>query len=578
MKSQSSLSLYKKFFQGFWRKPTFWCYAIICAAAIVFAGLYLVLGARGYFVGGDDALFHISRYFSVLRGWADGQIVPQTDPTFLSGLGHSWNIFYGPLPAYLVAVLAKIFTSWQLAIALVMFGAVFFAGIVAFRFFRDVFSNLKWGRWAATIGAVVYIWSPYLIIDFYGRAAVGEVFAFIFLPLVFHGLWRMVNTKNHYIALLATGMTGLVLTHFLSVLIALLFGGLYLIININKFIPNWRKAASGLLLAIGITFGLSAFFTLPFVENMGLGIYAINNDWFSQNIMYFNAESVNNNRLDIINPWLGTRNYGFYLCVFLAMAAALLAICLRPREKVKNDIKVYLGLLVLAVFLTSTLIDWRLLPDSFYTIQFPTRFMGVASLFVAVAAGYGVGFFVAKIKSRTLALATAAVYLALLVASGLTRIPWEVDRNLNADNLSTTTNTGLNEYYTMGFLKDGFSTELANSGWKYIVHGNLEIEDFEFNPNSSERRFQASASTESVIELAQVYYVGFQATDDNGYELETTYSDNGLVKITIPAGFSGVVKSKFYNSQITILGFFITIITALGVVGCKIKSAVSHKI
>jgi hypothetical protein len=561
MKSKTSLFFKKVAASKFWLKQTFWFQIAIFAAALIFSALYLFLGAQGYFVWGDDALFHISRYLSVLHGWLDGQIVPQTDPTFLSGIGHSWNIFYGPIPAYIVALVFRVVLSWQFAIALTMFGAVWLAGVFAYRFMKDVFAKLSWGKIAALVGAIIYIWSPYLIIDLYGRAAVGEVFAFIFLPLVFHGLWRLVNSQKSPVPLLVAGMTGLALTHWLSVVIALVFGALYLLSDIKKIIPGWQKTLVKIGISITLVFGLSAFFTLPFLENMGLGIYAINNDWFAENVMSFNAESINNSRLSITNPWLGARNFGFYLVVILAAVCATLAVFLRPKEKVKNDIKRYLVGLLLAVFLTTTLIDWRLVPDTLYTIQFPTRFMGLASLLMAIVAGYGAVWLIEKIKLKSFRIAAVTIFVALVAASGLARIPWDTDKNVNADNLSTTTNTGQNEYYTMGFLKDGFSTWLADSGWQHLVHGNTEVTDFEFDPNSSQRRFHVSAEADSTIELAQVYYAGFQAVDENGDKLETTYSDNGLVKVTIPANFSGTVTSKFRNSNVTNIGLLITVAT-----------------
>jgi hypothetical protein len=362
------------------------------------------------------------------------------------------------------------------------------------------------------------------------------------------------------------------------VVIALVFGALFLLMNIKKLIPIWRQAAVGVSLAAVLTFGLSAFFMLPFIENMSLGIYAINNDWFAENIMYFNAESINNNRIPLENPWLGTRNVGFYIVVLLAAACALFAIWLRPKEKVKTDIRNLAILLVLTVALTTTLVDWRLVPDLLYTIQFPSRFMGLASLLMAVVAGYGIVWLVEKIKLKSFRAGTVVVFAGIVAASGLARIPWDVDRNVDADNLSTTTNTGLNEYYTMGFLKDGFSTELADSGWKYIAHGNAQISDFEFDPSSSRRQFRASSESESTVELSQVYYAGFQAVDQDGNQLPTTFSDNGLVKITIPAGFSGTVTSKFSNSTTTNIGLLITIITSLSAAAlCLIRNKISKK-
>jgi Predicted integral membrane protein len=550
----------------FWKKEGFWHYTIIFICALLFCGLYLFIGAQGYFVGGDDALFHISRYFSVLRGWLDGQVVPQIDPTFLSGFGHSWNIFYGPLPAYAATVVFRGLLNWQLSIALVILMAIFLTGVFAYRFMKDIFYAMKRGNVAALIGAIVYIWSPYLIIDLYGRAAIGEVFAFIFMPVVFHGLWKLVNSKKNGIGLLVVGMVGLILSHSLSAVVALIFGSLFLLLNIKKIIPIWKKFIKNILLAIVIALGLTAFFVLPFIENMSLGIYAINNDWFAENIMYFNSESINNNRLAIGNSWLGTRDFSFYFIVIMAVGSATTAIFLNKKDEKKVEIKKYLLLLIPALILTTTLIDWRFIPDLFYTVQFPTRFLGIASLLVAIIAGYGIIWLVERIKNKNLRGAISILFILLVTISGLIRIPWDVDKNINADNLSTTTNTGLNEYYTMGFLKDGFSSQLADSGKKYTIYGDATVSDFEFDPNSSKRKFHVSSNNESAVELSQIYYSGFQAIDENGSMLEITYSDNGLVKIIIPAGFSGNVVSGFSNSAVTNIGLAVGILTLFIVV------------
>jgi hypothetical protein len=303
---------------------------------------------------------------------------------------------------------------------------------------------------------------------------------------------------------------------------------------------------------------------------MNLGIYAINNSWFTENVLSFNVRSIHNYRLDPLHPYVETRNFGFYLAVIAAALAAAIAVFRKPKNDLKSDQKRYLLLLAVALVLSSTLIDWNLVPEMFYSIQFPTRFLGIASMFMAVAASFGICWLVDKIKISWLKWSVLGVFIGAIAVAGWCRIPSGLDHQHIADDLSTTTMTGQNEYYTMGFLKDGFSTELADSGKLFEVYGDAEVSDFQVFQGKSRREFTVAAETDAKVELTQVYYAGYQAIDSAGDRLPTTYSEHGLVEISIPAGYNGKVASSFRNSDLTVIGMVVSATSLATLIGYAI--------
>lgn len=54
---------------------------------------------------------------------------------------------------------------------------------------------------ASVISAIIYIATPYHLTDLYNRMAIAELTSFVFLPIVFLGMYELVNTnqKTYYL-------------------------------------------------------------------------------------------------------------------------------------------------------------------------------------------------------------------------------------------------------------------------------------------------------------------------------------------------------------------------------------------
>ena len=101
--------------------------------------------------------------------------------------GYSWNIFYSPLTAFLPLIFKLIGASYVLCIKLFMFVCVFLSGYFMYLFTKKITKNNN----IAILASIIYIIAPYRLTDMYIRNALAELTSFIFLPLIFLGLYNI---------------------------------------------------------------------------------------------------------------------------------------------------------------------------------------------------------------------------------------------------------------------------------------------------------------------------------------------------------------------------------------------------
>ena len=54
------------------------------------------------------------------------------------------------------------------------------------------------------VSSLIYMVAPYHLVDIYIRCAIGEVVAFVFIPIIFLGLYNILNNntkKDYYLAI-----------------------------------------------------------------------------------------------------------------------------------------------------------------------------------------------------------------------------------------------------------------------------------------------------------------------------------------------------------------------------------------
>ena len=128
---------------------------------------------------------HIARLMGTYQSIKEGQTYPVIMSNFCNGFGYSWNIFYSPLTAFLPLIFKIFGASFIGCIKLFMFATVLVSGIAMYFFTLEVTKNKK----IALLSGLFYIFSPYRLTDMYARNALAELTSFMFLPMVFHGLY-----------------------------------------------------------------------------------------------------------------------------------------------------------------------------------------------------------------------------------------------------------------------------------------------------------------------------------------------------------------------------------------------------
>lgn len=387
------------------------------------ASLPLLRG--GYFIS-HDGLFHLYRLAGLDRALHQGVIYPRWFPDFAYGYGHPVLNYYSPLAYYAGEIFHLLGAGYILSTRLTFLAGFLLAGLAIYLLARDLL-----GRFPALIAAVAYTYAPYHLADTYVRGALAESFAFVFMPLALWAIGRLFKQKNvAYAVVAALAYGGLILTHNLT---ALIFAPLFL-----AYALLWTLASRDLkrLALVGLSFllalGLTAFYWLPaLTEARWVGLAAgfastgyrhhLTPLWQSISpfflYRYFPNQIVKaEHPLSLIHLFL--------LLISMAMVFHLAKVGQKERSW---QMTLFLLVATLSFFMTLTysLPLWKLLEPLLAPLQYPWRFMGIASLGVAFLAG-GVTFWAKEEDKRGFwGYGVGLSLMALLVVAGLARLPKE---------------------------------------------------------------------------------------------------------------------------------------------------------
>ncbi|MBI3652770.1 MAG: YfhO family protein [Acidobacteria bacterium] len=296
-------------------------------------------------------------------------------------------LYYPPLPFFLMAFF-HLFTGDTLhAMTVACLLALLLSGVTMYVFLRSFFTYR-----IAIFAAAFYMAAPYHLHDFYQRSALAEFWAFAWLPLILHAIYRL-NQRPHSGAIVYLGFSSaaLFLTH---IPIAFAFA-LVLPIYLLWLTRDWRR-----LLRIGAGFGLgaglSAIFLLPvLLERDYVKISRLLGIRFSN---YWSFEEVFRSPLWQLSPekefyllkLIDLMAVGLALLVFLSAAVYFLQ---RKTLKAAPTLhKVLLALwcisaLCLFLMLRVSTFIWEVFPLLAY-LQFPFRWLTMASLGAAMLVAF----------------------------------------------------------------------------------------------------------------------------------------------------------------------------------------------
>ncbi len=377
---------------------------IVITLLAVFACADLWLG--GGFLNtrqGGDSPFLLQRTFELVQGLQDGALPVRWMAHAAYGFGYPFFNFYAALPYYLAAALDLAGVNLLDSVRLIQVLGMLGAGFAMLRLARALL-----GRLPAIVASACYMLIPFHLVNLYVRGdSLSEFWAFVWYPLILHGLWRLTEagsvpatesapvlgtdpTRTAWLEL-TLSLAALVMTHNVS---ALLFAPFVLLIALARLVgmarrPALRPAALPLfgLLALSAlaALALSAWFWLPALGEAN----AVNLG--DQTTGYFSY--ANHFRgLDLVqrSPYFDYNNgeNPFSMGLVQAVLSVLGLVAVLVGRLPTSTKVLIMGGFVLSTFLMTPLSNpiWAALPP-LQLAQFPWRLLSVQAVFCALATG-----------------------------------------------------------------------------------------------------------------------------------------------------------------------------------------------
>lgn len=327
---------------------------------------------------GHDYSYHLLRIEGIKEGLLSGKFPVRVSPVFFNNYGYSTSLSYPDLFLYIPALFRiigfGIEVSYKLFIVLISittFISTYYCG-------REISKS----NYAGLIIAIVFNLSQYHLQDIYTRFALGEVQAFMFLPLIVYGLYNLFFEDFNKNWLLIVGFSGLLYCHVITALTTLIITAILSLFFLNRIIRDKKKIIK-LFFSGFLTLTITCAFWIPFIEQYiqinTSSFVAYTSEWTDALAVSFPIIFFNNYSLSADVCSLGIIPI---LCVFR------LFIPNKPNiQSERKKIDFFLAMSFILLLMTSKFFPWNKLPDIFNIIQFPWRLFSLASLFIAISIG-----------------------------------------------------------------------------------------------------------------------------------------------------------------------------------------------
>lgn len=535
------------------------CGVLLCGAVILVSYPLMTNGITA----GSDLIFHILRIEGLRDGILAGMFPVKVQPTWLEGYGYAVSVFYGDLLLYFPAMLRIIGFSIQSSYKIFLTAINIATCISGYYCFRGILKK----RYFAAFATALYLLFPYRIYGMYLGHTVGECSALIFLPLIILGLYRTftentdAKSYRYNFLLLTLGYSGLINCHVLTTMMTGFFTLILCILCIKKTL---RPATLTVLIkTVLLSLLISCWYIVPFLDYYREP-FQVNT---AQNTLWIQSFGLQLTQLLQMFPTYDTsidfssdtplthiKNTG--ITVIVLAIIFLYAYITSDKEKRKTARPMLICLIFgcTTLFMATCYFPWDPLrrflglyglKNIVNSIQDPTRFMQLATILLIIPGCYSLTMleqlpdFSGMIKNIT-----SICVVILIITSG-----YDVNYVINTRKENAiydiqqyvqTHTWSLNEYLPV----DTDTSYLTSIG---LVEGDgVTVSDYDKNYLDIRCHVTNTSKAASYIDVPLIYYKGYQTCDDNGNYLNTyNGKNNNVVRIDIPAGYSGNIHTCF---------------------------------
>lgn len=332
----------------------------------------------GFFGVSDD--IHIAWLYEMDRTIKMLQFPPRFVPDLSFGFGYPLFNFVYPLPFYIGEVFHLVGFSLVDSIKIVFGLSIPLSMYFMYKFLKQFLSYEL-----ALSGAVLYVYMPYRATEIFVRGTIGEIIAFVFLPLIGLAILKLTeeNAGRKWISITALAVAALILSHNIMAYMFMPFALILLIARIIWIVKD--KKAALLKSCIGLFLGLVVpiYFWFPAIYESRLVHYDTVFNFYDHFptlkqlvIPFFGYGASVPGPYDTMSFYIGLTGLSV---VLLGLGFFILRLRLFSREE---KLMFFWGLLIfgVSIFMMNyrSAFVWRSIPLLPY-FQFPWRFLALVA-------------------------------------------------------------------------------------------------------------------------------------------------------------------------------------------------------
>lgn len=527
---------------------------IVFLVTIFFAS-YPLLNDK--FILGDDITYHLWRIENLKSGLLSGQFPVRIGPIFLNGYGYASSLFYPDLFLYIPAILRIMGVSVEISYKIFIILCISATYISTYITVKYISQN----RTSAICSSILFVLSQYFLVNIYSRAALGEIQAYIFIPLVVLGIYDLVfkDFEKNYV--MGIGFIGLMFTHSISLLIMLLITTIIVLFNFKKVLLNKKKLKKLILTAVVVLLITSCFW-VPLFEQISSGKFKYQVPWVK-----ISSRAVwPSNLISIAH-----RSIGLNIFILSLMRISI-------SDKNTKVLDWFLGIGFIIVLVCTKVFPWSLFDNTFInSIQFPWRLFTEATLFLCIAIGIMAMIVGRKIGDKKI------ITLILMLSCSYTTLVYEA-RDISRESVDIPKNYSEVEkgIIHVGRGAEWLPVEVENPNdllkSKKVI-SNLG-DSIEYSEDGINLEFE-NTGIYKYFDVPRVYYKGYLASLYNNENIDLNIEKldkNGLIRIYVPKGKSGTIKLSYKGTKLQHMTMFISIVSMIVVIYIyfKKKYKLSH--
>lgn len=527
--------------------------------------------------GTDDGWLHLIRIIGIDNAVKNESFPFLIQPFFCNDWGYSMTAFYPSIVSYVPYFLSIFMGSFINGIKIFAAITVILSGITMYQFLMEITEKKK----LALIGAIVYMILPYRLENIYNRFAIGEFTAFVFIPLVFLGLYNLLNgngKKHYYIAI---GATGLMLSHTISTIYTAVFCLIYILFNLKLFFK--KDVLIKCLINVIFILLISAIFWVPMLEFKQSAEYAI----FEPDALKTSGKYVANNTIELwqlLKDKNEENGVSFVIGIpFITMLLLGIFVFKKLDQKLKDLYITNIVLAVISIIMCTKFFPWIIIPDFLCTLQYPWRLLGFALFFLTPICAINVYFLIKEIKNKK---TQDGIYMIVILILFIFTLKELSSYQIGYQTIDSSYEEQIvqnpkihyfsvnRDYMPLKALKEQRGYLYTRTDETYVINGEAIISNEEKYGLKMKISLE-KAKEGTKLELPYLFYPGYtvKLVEKSSAEtvINTSESENGFLQITIPhdienaeiiVNYTGttIEKTAYIGSGISVILFICYII------------------